>query len=78
MTDNLFSSGRLTDFPHDVSSIMLKAATSLCEDPSPDVKAFAQTLLTPPPSMTYPHRRETSEIAKSTANFSRPPPLAPT
>ncbi|KAJ3541194.1 hypothetical protein NM688_g6121 [Phlebia brevispora] len=66
---------KATDLPDSVSRTILHLAEQLMYDDSHDVRAFAE-----PVAKRWPPQARikiSSDISKSTANFSRPPPLAP-
>ncbi|KAI0692388.1 armadillo-type protein [Cytidiella melzeri] len=70
-------SDELTGLPQEVSQVFYELATRLSQDPSPDVRAFAQPLVVHWPPVSTSRERISSAVARSTANFSRPPPSAP-
>jgi serine/threonine-protein phosphatase 4 regulatory subunit 1 len=61
--------------PHEASRTFYELAKKLSQDPSSDVKSFSEPLLATWPPDAPPRRKSPGELAKITANFSRPPPL---
>lgn len=65
-----FVADKQTGLPQELSQVFHELAVKLSQDPSNDVKAFAEPLVAHWPPTTS-HRKR---AAKSAANFSRPPP----